>query len=132
MISKIIATRDIPQILLLLGYFVIKKVLVKNCWHFLKHFISTLKSFFNTLGNFSEHITYWKNFQILIGKTLKIGKSTFLTNFFQNPRILFASKSAGVDQVLTKMSKIDPKLLLMFFIFWIMVVSPKLKKYLMI
>ena len=29
---------------------------------------------------------------------------------FQNPRILFAFKSTGVDQVLTKTLQIDPKL----------------------
>ena len=31
--------------------------------------MSTLKSSFNTFWNFSEHITHWKNFQILIYKT---------------------------------------------------------------
>ena len=76
-----LAARDIHHILLFLGHFVIKKVPIKNCWHFLKNFTSTLKSSFRTFGNFSEHITHWKNFQILIYKTLKIGKSTFFTNF---------------------------------------------------
>ena len=81
--SKLVCNtvRDIPQILLLLGHFVIKKPPIKNCWHFLKTFMSTLKLSFNTFWNFSEHITHWKNFQILIYKTLKIGKSTFFTNF---------------------------------------------------
>ena len=118
--------RDIPQILLLLGHFVIKKVPVKNCWHFLKNFTSTLKSFFSTFGNFSEHITHWKNFQILIYKTLKsfILEKIYFLRVFQNPRILFATRSTNVDQVLTKLFQIDLKLTLMFFIFWIMIISP--------
>ena len=33
--------------------------------------MSTLKLSFNTFWNFSEHITHWKDFQILIYKTLK-------------------------------------------------------------
>ena len=60
---KIKTARDIPQI-------VIKEALMKNCWHFLKNFMSSLKSSFNTFWNFSEHITHWKDFQILIYKTL--------------------------------------------------------------
>ena len=80
--------------------------------NFLKNFMSTLKSSFNTFWNFSEHITHWKDFQILIYKTLKffsLEKVHFL-RFFQNTRIWFATKSASVDQVLTKIFQIDPKL----------------------
>ena len=40
--------RDIFQILLLVGRFIFKKVLTKNCLHFLKHFMGTLKLSFNT------------------------------------------------------------------------------------
>ena len=105
------SARHIPRILLLLGRFVNEKSTKfnKNSWHFLKNFMSTLKSSFNTFGNFSENITHWKNFQILIYKTLKIGKSTVLINFSRSS-ILFASKLTGVDQVLTKTFQIDPKL----------------------
>ena len=74
--------------------------------------MSSLKSSFNTFWNFSEHITHWKDFQILIYKTLKffsLEKVHFL-RFFQNTRIWFATKSASVDQVLTKIFQIDPKL----------------------
>ena len=61
-----------------------KKMLMKNCWHVLKNFMITLKLSLNTFWNFSEHITHWKNFHILIYKTLKIlylGKSAIFTNF---------------------------------------------------
>ena len=74
--------------------------------------MSSLKSSFNTFWNFPEHITHWKDFQILIYKTLKffsLEKVHFL-RFFQNTRIWFATKSASVDQVLTKIFQIDPKL----------------------
>ena len=64
-------------------HFFFKKHLIKNCWHFLKKFMSALKLSFNTFWNFSEHITHCKRFQILIYKTVKtfyLGKSGFLTN----------------------------------------------------
>ena len=53
---------------------------------------------------------------------------------FQNPQISFVIKSTGVDQVLTKILQIDPKLT--FDVFHILnhgrILSPKLKKYLMV
>ena len=128
---KTLSARDIPQILLLLGHFVIKKVPVQNCWHFLKNFTSTLKSFFSTFGNFSEHITHWKNFQILIYKTLKIFLSRKKCFFYDFSKILEFNLPLN-RQVLTKCwlkySRSIQNLLLMFFIFWIMIISPKLKK----
>ena len=49
------------------------------------------ESFFSTFGNFSEHITHWKNFQILIYKTFKIfylGKSALFTNFPKSSNLI--------------------------------------------
>eukprot|EP00493_Phyllostaurus_siculus_P005084 UN05115 len=78
--------------------------------------MSTLKVSFNTFRNFSEDVVYRKKFQILICKTLKnfyLGKSALFTNF-PNHRISFVFKSTGVDQVLTQIFQIDPKLILLF------------------
>ena len=71
--------------------------------------MNTLKLSFSTFGNFSEHITHLKYFQILIYKTLKMLKSTFFTNFPKSSN-LFTFKSMGVDQVLSEMFQINPKL----------------------
>ena len=51
-----------------------------------------------------------KNFQILIYKTLTELEKVHFLRIFQNPQISFASKSTGVDQVLTKIFQIDPNL----------------------
>ena len=82
------------------------KVLIKNRSHFLKTFTSTLKSSFNTFGKFSEHITHWKIFQILIHKTLKIGKSTLFYEFSK----IFEFYLPLNRLVLTKIFRMDPKL----------------------
>eukprot|EP00493_Phyllostaurus_siculus_P025514 UN25858 len=44
-------------------------------------------------------------------------KKVHFLHFVQNSQISFLINSIGVDQVLTEMFHIDPKLLLMFFIF---------------
>ena len=122
--------RDIPQILLLLGHFVIKKLLIKNCWHFLKNFMSTLKLSFNTFWNFTEDITHWKNFQILISKTLKIsylGKKCFFYDFSKILEFNLPLNRQVLTKCWLKYSRSIRNLLLMFFIFWIMIISPKLK-----
>ena len=129
--SKNHPARDIPQILLLLGHFVIKKLLIKNCWHFLKNFMSTLKLSFNTFWNFTEDITHWKNFQILISKTLKIsylGKKCFFYDFSKILEFNLPLNRQVLTKCWLKYSRSIRNLLLMFFIFWIMIISPKLKK----
>ena len=92
--------------------------------------MSTLKLSFNTFWNFTEDITHWKNFQILISKTLKISYFAKKCFFYDFSKILEFNLPLN-RQVLTKCwlkySRSIRNLLLMFFIFWIMIISPKLK-----
>ena len=123
--------RDIPQILLLLGHFVIKKLLIKNCSHFVKNFMRTLKLSFKTFWNFSEDVTHWKNFQILIRKTLKIlyfEKKCTVFEFSKIIEFYLPLNQRVLTKCWLKYSRSIQNLLLMFFIFCIMIISPKLKK----
>ena len=51
----------------------------------------------------------YDNFEFKSLKILYLRKSAFFT-LFPNPQILFLIKLIGVDQVLTKIFQIDPKL----------------------
>ena len=93
--------------------------------------MSTLKLSFNTFWNFTEDITHWKNFQILISKTLKIsylGKKCFFYDFSKILEFNLPLNRQVLTKCWLKYSRSIRNLLLMFFIFWIMIISPKLKK----
>ena len=66
-----IPARDIPQIHLLLGKFECKKLLIKNCWDFLRNPIESPKLFFTYIQNILEDIIHWNYAKILIYKTWK-------------------------------------------------------------
>ena len=63
--------RDIPQIHLLLEKFECKKLLVKNCWDYLRNPIESPELFFTYIQNTLEDIIHWNYVKILIYKTWK-------------------------------------------------------------
>ena len=68
---KSLSARDIPQIHLLLGKFECKKLLIKNCWDFLRNPIESPKLFFTYIQNTLEDIIHWNYANILTYKTWK-------------------------------------------------------------
>ena len=93
--------------------------------------ISTSKLSFITFWNFTEDITHWKSFRILISKTLKIsylGKKCFFYDFSKILEFNLPLNRQVLTNCWLKYSRSIRNLLLMFFIFWIMIISPKLKK----
>ena len=124
---SVFSTRDLPQIYYILGKF----ELTKNLVQIFKKIVQTLwmysstpfKTFPNTLSMLKTSISWFRRPR----KFVKPKKMAFLL-IFRNPWFWFVNKEIVVDQVLTKLFQIDPKLTLMFLIFWMMVVSLKLKK----
>ena len=112
MSQKFITARDIPQILLLLGIFVCKKLLIKYCCFFRKIKL-TLWKHRSTRSKTPENTLFVENTsRFWIKRVWKfcIFEKVHFFHFFPNPQILFLIKSIGVDQVLTKIFQIDPKL----------------------
>ena len=103
------STRDIPQIYYILG----KCELAKNLIKIFKKIVQTLgmyssipfKALTNTLPIVKTSISWFKRPR----KFVKPQKWHFLL-IFQNPWFWFWNKEMGVDQVLTKLFQIDPKL----------------------
>ena len=102
-------TRDIPQI-----YYILEKFeLTKNLRKFFKKMLQTLrmysstpyKTFPNSLSIVKTSISWFRRPR----KFVKMKKWHFLL-IFQNPWFWFVNKGKGVDQVLTKLFQIDPKL----------------------
>ena len=106
---KTFTTRDIPQIYYILG----KCELAKNLIKIFKKIVQTLgmyssipfKALTNTLPIVKTSISWFKRPR----KFVKPQKWHFLL-IFQNPWFWFWNKEMGVDQVLTKLFQIDPKL----------------------
>ena len=111
-IWKCYAIRDLPQILLLLGIFVCKKSLIKN-WCFLRKIMLTLWKHRSTCSKTPENTLFVENTsRFWIKRVWKffIFEKVHFLHFFQNPQISFLNKLIDVDQVLTKIFQINPKL----------------------
>ena len=102
-------TRDIPQIYYILGKFELTKNLIKifkKIVQTLRMYSSTsFKTFPITLSMVKTSISWFRRPR----KFVKPKKWHFLL-IFRNPWFWFVYKEMSVDQVLTKLFQIDPKL----------------------